>query len=910
MAYRTQQAAAANRRPRGASLALCSQVVVAVLIFFSPFLLTGRVPFGGDVVMLNYPLLSMLHSTLAAGALPLWNPFSGGGAPLTPFSALVAYPPAWLTAVLPATPAIGWTYILDFGVAGVSMALLTRRLGAGTVGSLVGALCFTFSGYMIAHLYAGHFLEIGVIAWMPGLFYCAHSLLDTGRWRYAIAGGVCLGLQVLANGVEFLPFTLYPLLFVLAWRAVAAYRRAAPRQGAALVVRGVAALLCVGVLAGSLSAVLTLPFLQVLGRTLRSAGVPFADATHLSLPFYALSMLTMPNAYGNAADDSYWLAPGQHLYFHELYAFVGIIPLAAAVLAWSARRRAPATAVYSLLAVGGLVLALGHNTPLYQALYGVLPGLALIRVPSRWLLVTTFGVAVLAALGTEVIVAGVYRRGGPWPWLVGLVTAVFGLCVVPLVVMACVPGLVGGQTPPPGSGAMMAQAVVRLGVSLLLVCFLVLGRAHGALGARALALALVALTVADLWTANAPLVRYVDPAPYFVGDRGSEVSAWLHQYPGNYRVLAVDHSLPLRAGMIDPLIRDVQDFAPMTLREYWAYTHPQQARHMESVSVTQARAIITGYDGTVTRLLGVRYFITDRPLSSPTLRWLDWGAFRHWYVPHLTSWNGQRWRALTYVYRDVAALPMFYFASKVRLTRSDLEAARLTRRGDVDLYRVPLLDPLPAEPHWLDWPAVRGVQMLWSGWVAAHDRTLPTETVEHGWRVRYGQNAVTADGVAPKDGYLVLNDVYYPGWIVTVDGRQAPVQRMNYLLRGVRVGAGGHHVRFVYAPLSYLAGLIISAGAATALLLGSLIWLLWRLRIPVAEGRRRARARGDMVPAAVTAEGISRLRAWTPNRGPIRRAPVAPPPSSASGPRSTPVQAAARGREGVALAGPVGAQEG
>jgi len=143
----------------------------------------------------------------------------------------------------------------------------------------------------------------------------------------------------------------------------------------------------------------------------------------------------------------------------------------------------------------------------------------------------------------------------------------------------------------------------------------------------------------------------------------------------------------------------------------------------------------------------------------------------------------------------------------------------------------------------------------------------------------------------------VLNDVYYPGWIVTVDGRQAPVQRMNYLLRGVRVGAGSHHVRFVYAPLSYLAGLIISAGVAAALLLGSLIWLLWRLRIPVAEGRRRARARGDMVPAAVAAEGVSRLRAWTPNWGPYRPAPTARP-------------GVPREHEGVTLAGPVGTQEG
>ena len=42
-------------------------------------------------------------------------------------------------------------------------------------------------------------------------------------------------------------------------------------------------------------------------------------------------------------------------------------------------------------------------------------------------------------------------------------------------------------------------------------------------------------------------------------------------------------------------------------------------------------------------------------------------------------------------------------------------------------------------------------------------------------------------------GMLVLSDTWYPGWHATVDGHDAKVERVDYLLRGVRVGPGTPH---------------------------------------------------------------------------------------------------------------------
>ncbi|HKR02243.1 MAG TPA: YfhO family protein [Pyrinomonadaceae bacterium] len=64
---------------------------------------------------------------------------------------------------------------------------------------------------------------------------------------------------------------------------------------------------------------------------------------------------------------------------------------------------------------------------------------------------------------------------------------------------------------------------------------------------------------------------------------------------------------------------------------------------------------------------------------------------------------------------------------------------------------------------------------------------------------------------------LVTSDVYYPNWEVTVDGTPARLLRANYLLRGVRVPAGRHVLRFEFRPKSFYFGAGISLFSLAAL---------------------------------------------------------------------------------------------
>ena len=93
--------------------------------------------------------------------------------------------------------------------------------------------------------------------------------------------------------------------------------------------------------------------------------------------------------------------------------------------------------------------------------------------------------------------------------------------------------------------------------------------------------------------------------------------------------------------------------------------------------------------------------------------------------------------------------------------------------------------------------------------------------------VRYADHVVAIRTSAAGRRLLVLSDVFYPGWIATVDGVEAPIHRANFAFRGVSVPAGDHVVEFRYRPASFRLGLGLSG-----LGIGAAGWLALR-------GRRR-----------------------------------------------------------------------
>jgi uncharacterized membrane protein YfhO len=82
---------------------------------------------------------------------------------------------------------------------------------------------------------------------------------------------------------------------------------------------------------------------------------------------------------------------------------------------------------------------------------------------------------------------------------------------------------------------------------------------------------------------------------------------------------------------------------------------------------------------------------------------------------------------------------------------------------------------------------------------------------------------------ADRPAMLVLSQAWFPGWRASVDGRAAPVVRVDGVVQGVPVPAGRHQVDLTYrAP-----GLRVGAALSAFSLLGLVGWAVaarWRER--------------------------------------------------------------------------------
>jgi hypothetical protein len=76
-------------------------------------------------------------------------------------------------------------------------------------------------------------------------------------------------------------------------------------------------------------------------------------------------------------------------------------------------------------------------------------------------------------------------------------------------------------------------------------------------------------------------------------------------------------------------------------------------------------------------------------------------------------------------------------------------------------------------------------------------------------------------------GIFILTDTYYPGWKCYVNGKETPIYRVNYCMRGILLEAGKSHIVFKFEPVVFTVGASISGGSLL-LLCASFVFLRFK----------------------------------------------------------------------------------
>ena len=727
-----------------------------------------------DLTVTFWPNINYVQQSLRThGGLPLWRTliFSGSPFDADPQSG-VWYLPNAVFLVLPATVGFNVLFLLHVVAAGMGQWTWSRATGTTIGGALFAALAYAFTPKVFAHLGFGHVGLVYAAAYVPWAMWAALRV-GRGSWRHTCVLGLALGWQFIAHAQLAFYTGLVAGVYGLVVGCAAGRRGGRSKEGreAKRCFGAVCRISLAAIVALMVAAVQWLPMLRLAPISAR-AGMGFSESAVSSLPpRYLWGLL---------------LADHRGFMDYVLYAGVPVLALAVAALR---RRQARFWWGFVLLS---LLYALGTNTPLYGWVFRLLPVLAWLRSPSRVWFVASAALALLAGWGSDWLMKGLNDRSRR---TLNLMAVALGALALALMLGYAV--VVG--TPP---GNLVALGVVAPAMAVLGV--MMAARRMPRWGA---VVALAALLLADLWTVDVTLVRGRPSETVFAE---SGLGLYLAQQVNgeSFRVYSPSYSLPRhiasRYGLetadgVDPLYLEAyaafMEVASGVERRGYGETVP--AMHGEGPLATLNRDAVP--DLALLGLLNVRYVAAEFPMTVDGLR--NVGRF-----------------GSTHLYENLSVLPRAFVVGQVeRVADFDAALEWVQAQHADDLGRVAAVEGGEPAPFLL--PAA-----------PAEGRPTPSEMrADIAW-VRRSPDLLVLKVTLDHSGFLVLGQVWYPGWQARVDGQQATVLRADGVLSGLYLEPGGHTVDLAYRPWSTCVGGLVSGITWGALGMGGLGWMWWKKR--------------------------------------------------------------------------------
>jgi hypothetical protein len=739
---------------------------------------------GGDLVSFLWPTYTFAARSLRSGVLPLWNPYLYSGMPFAADNQSGLFYPVNLLVFL-LVPRLTYFVMELMSVAhvwwaGVGMYILLRTMKARRVPAFAGALAWMFSDVFVIHF--GNYNLIAVASWLPLIFATFRKALaprsplsresGEGGWggeglRCALVSGALWGMASLAGHAQMMLFIGLWLggyaLFATFCSLPFSRNREKGRAREGMRVRPLILFAVTALIAFGFAALMIIPANEMTRYTGR-AGLDYGEATLYSLTPAALVGLVVPGLFGRGAGSwSPWL--------RVEVGYVGVLTLGLAVLGAMLKRkreRHGERAFLAIATVAAFLLAFGGYSALHGWLYRFVPLFGQLRAPARTVMLADFALAILAGLGLDALMSPLarYARAVLRTLSRGMGWIAVGLAGIGLPVIYFLISLSAYDAGLAHRFSLVMNGIV-LGVILLVASSLVLAARRGrwTTPARVGIFAVVVLAVDLVVLGSSVDVETNDPT---VGYNHPAVVDFLQRDKELFRI----DSEPASAWQSDAgamhAVGDIRGiFNPLGLAAYNTYLGGMGPR-----------------GSALYNFLNVKYVLSEK--GDPP----DDARFRLAFSddPQVD------------VYLNAAALPRVMLIYQSILVTSGEQAWAAIHQPEFDPSRQVVVE---------GGPVLNGTPS--SGAL----------TIRH-----WDPNSIELDAMASIPTYVVLSEVYYPGWHAEVDGHAAKIFPANFAFRAVYLEPGTHRVRMFFQPASWTLGVAISAVTWCALLLA----FVWRRR--------------------------------------------------------------------------------
>ncbi|MFQ5510758.1 MAG: hypothetical protein ACE5EO_02815 [Candidatus Krumholzibacteriia bacterium] len=784
-------------------LAAVFVLVMAVCVLYPELVFQNKVMHAGDVEAAASFGTPIKHEMEAKGIYPLWNPYLYAGMPsyeslsYTPY----VYPLSVVTNFLVkyvGFPNFTWLlfHILMLGI-GVCVLLMERG-----VHYLIAAGAGVLMMWMPNHVAVGahgHGSQAIAVAFIPFAL-----LLWDRLWRgrgvliNASLLVIVLGFQMLRAHLQICYYTMallgLHLLFFGVLQIRDGFRGRNGTEGGphvelfhktiwsarktALVNVAAASLVFGVVIAAALasSAVLFAPVHDYAQYSIRGAaaggGLEYDYATSWSLHPSEMLTFVVPFSFGFGVPTYYG-----HMPFTDYPNYVGIVVFLFAVAA-TLLVKTRYVRFLLFIVVLSTVVAFGKYVPiLYDPLFHWLPFFNKFRVPVMILIVQQFAMVLLFAVGLAAVLRVEPAAGSRWT-LRGLIIAAVMLVVALVTRDYWLNGYAGAIAPKLKFVRSVSEQaayarftadhlhkdLIKLSFILFAVFGLLLAYYKRYLKAAILVVLIAGIATVDLFAIDRYILR---PQTLFPGAQRiikdkSERDRFL-QPDGVVNFLQQDKSLYRVFPMTHPSIPVERDFRTNRYMNFGISSiggyHPAKLSIYEEFLQVLGTAFPAGNSGIID-MLNVKYLVLATPLPENPLYKQVWEG---------TNYRGER----RIVYQNPRALDRVFFVDRYRVVPGDRELALLGSGRDIDTSREALLDRQPA--------------------IEPRSREGATASIR-----KYGFNEIRIDASLASPAILVLSEIFYPAWKVSIDGREGEVMRADHILRGVALPEGDHEVVFRY----------------------------------------------------------------------------------------------------------------
>ncbi|MFA5404832.1 MAG: YfhO family protein [Ignavibacteria bacterium] len=759
---------------------ICLAILFVFWVIFFRQLISGAAFLGDDFIEQYYPGKTLSAVSLSKGFIPFWNPYTFSGMPFfADLQIAIFYPFNYVLSFFVngehlSPVALQLSIILHYLVCSVFCFYIGKHFKLSNTASVVFALMFTYSSYMIIHMI--HMPLIEAVIWLPIVFLLWLKFIESNKYIFIFLATILMAFCLLA-GYPQVAFLNY--VFVSVYILIVFISKVKNKEYA-VVKNLIIGYLIFVVFSFGMSAFQLLPANEFVGLSNR-AKITYDFAIEGSVePRFFLSYF-IPKLFGvwkfndSSVDMSWWATKETFMFsIANIYISIIAVVLLLPTLMYQIKKKINNQLTWFLIGISlfSFLFALGGFFFFHRIIYSVIPFFDRFRNPGHILYLFTFSISLLIAFGLDTLLKNKKLFSEVYNKKYYLV--LLGLFAFVLILIYS--GFFNVNIPQAGEkvNTWIRSQYLNFFLFLVVTSSVIYFYLQDKIKVNVFIILILLISVSDL---------YVN---WFEQNNGSINPEVLY----NQRKQKEEE---FRNELKSEVFR-------VNMREY-----PYAAYFQRNSGMVNRIPLLDGYGALI-----LDKYIPINKIAPGSSQTHDIMNVKYKLDPaSLKSGNPNSYKF--YVNRTYLPKAMMFYDAKYFEEKDSVALKNYMSGNEFDHHKTIVIETNKKD---FILPVIK-------------DSILPKSEVKI---LNYDLNSISVEVESSENGFLFLSEVYYPAWKAYIDGKSTELYRADYCERAIYLEKGKHTVLFNYESDTFKTGLSVSLPMLFIWLLGTIFFTFTYMR--------------------------------------------------------------------------------